>query len=130
MVLFAAHVGPVTTNVNGGANADFGRKAWPNFLRSRWARDRTTSVNQRAACFFWTNHAARLRYMRRKNRALVPSMNLDTPHPMNAAAGLCVLARIGAAHLRRGPRSAHWVGEGQPRCRPDCFCGPDSFRKM
>jgi hypothetical protein len=36
---------------------------------------------------------ARLRYMRKKNRALVPSMNLDTPHPMNAAAGLCVLLR-------------------------------------
>jgi hypothetical protein len=56
-------------------------------------RHRTTSVNQRTACFFWTNHAARLRYMRKKNRALVPSMNLDTPHPMNAAAGLCVLLR-------------------------------------
>jgi hypothetical protein len=32
-VLFAAHVGPVTTNVNRGANAELGRKAWPIFLR-------------------------------------------------------------------------------------------------
>jgi hypothetical protein len=35
---FAAHVGR-TTNLNGGANAELGQKAWPNFfLRSRWAK--------------------------------------------------------------------------------------------
>jgi hypothetical protein len=32
MVLFAAHVGPGTTNINRGANVELGWKAWPNFF--------------------------------------------------------------------------------------------------
>ena len=51
--------------------------------------------------------------MRKKNRALVPSMNLDTPHPMNAAAGLCVLLRIGGRPFAARPRSAPWVQAGR-----------------
>jgi hypothetical protein len=57
--------------------------------------------------------------MRKKNRALVPSMNFDTPHPMNAAAGVCacvcVLLRIGAAPGGwRGPDlHTGWVGDGR-----------------
>jgi hypothetical protein len=75
---------------------------------------------------------ARLRYMRKKNRALVLSMNLDTPHPMNAAAGLCVLLRIGGragAACGAAPIRTLWMGE-ETSVQPDCFCGPDGFRKM
>jgi hypothetical protein len=70
--------------------------------------------------------------MRKKNRALVPSMNLDTPHPMNAAAGLCVLLRIGGragAACGAAPICTLWMGE-ETSVQPDCFCGPDGFRKM
>jgi hypothetical protein len=40
-------------------------------------------------------------------------MNLDTPHPMNAAAGLCVLLRIGGRPFAARPRSAPWVQAGR-----------------
>jgi hypothetical protein len=30
---------------------------------------------------------------------------------------------------RRGP-DLHTGGGGRPGCRPDCFCGPDGYRKM
>jgi hypothetical protein len=45
---------------------------------------------------------------------------------------VCVLLRIGAAPGGwRGP-DLHTGGRppGGTGCRPDCFCGPDGFRKM